>query len=60
MGFQVVRYKGLFGAEAYYRRIPFGSAVSKLFRALMLRFPVPQLTAFSQVLLQKPVVQGAA
>lgn len=54
LGYEVVEYRGLYGAEGYYSRIPFGEKISRWFTHVMLRHPSPHLTAFSMVLLRKP------
>lgn len=54
IGYEIITYDGLFGAEGYYRRLPFGVQVSKAVAKFLIRNPIPQLTAFSLILLRKP------
>jgi SAM-dependent methyltransferase len=57
IGYEVVSYKGFFGAMRYYERVPFGFKISKAVAEYLARNPVPAFTSFAQVLLRKPEVE---
>lgn len=55
IGYEVLQYEGLFGAEGYYDNLPLLKRISALATRLLVTRPNPHLTAFAAVLVRKPI-----
>ena len=53
LGYEIVEYKGLFGHEGYYRRIPPLLKLHRYMTQILLRHPSPYLTSYAYVILRK-------
>jgi 2-polyprenyl-3-methyl-5-hydroxy-6-metoxy-1,4-benzoquinol methylase len=54
IGFEIVEYKGFFGHEEYYKKIPWVQKWHKLLSNYLLRNPNPHFTSYAWVILRKP------
>lgn len=53
LNYNVLEYRGFFGLEGYYRKIPFMKYVDATATNFLIRHPLPYLTAYAYVLLKK-------
>lgn len=53
IGYEIVEYKGLYGHEGYYRRIPPILKLHRLISEYLLRHPNPHFTSYAFVILRK-------
>ncbi len=53
VGFEILEYKGFFGHEYYYQKIPPVSAMSRALTDVLIKHPNPYLTSFAYVVLRK-------
>jgi SAM-dependent methyltransferase len=54
IGYEIVEYKGFFGHEGYYRKVPLIEKLHKLISSYFLRHPNPHFTSYAWVILRKP------
>jgi SAM-dependent methyltransferase len=54
VGFDVVKYVGLFGTKSYYERIRPLQQLEDVLASWMVRHPLPAMTSYSYVVLQRP------
>jgi SAM-dependent methyltransferase len=53
IGYNIVLYKAFYG-HTYYTRIPIFRDLHRVYTQFLVKHPVPHLTSFAQVILQKP------
>lgn len=53
IGYEIIEYVGYFGHN-YYNKIPLLNKIEEVKSKLLLKFPVPSLTAYSHFILRKP------
>jgi len=53
LGYEVVAYKGFFGHEGYYEKIPVIKNVSAWISEFLTRYPLPVFTSYAYVILKK-------
>lgn len=53
LGYRILDYRGFFGHEEYYRKIPLLQRTSQRLSKLFLKHPIPQLTSYAYVILRK-------
>ena len=56
IGYEIVEYKGFFGHEEYYKKIPMLQQWHKLLSVYLLKNPNPHFTSYAWVVLRKPAV----
>ncbi len=54
IGYEVLEYKGLFGHDGYYQKIPPLQKLSKGVKRLLLKYPNPNFTSYALVVLRRP------
>lgn len=54
LGYAVMEYRGFFGHEGYYQKLPLLQKVSRQIAHCLLKHPVAHLTSYAYVVLKKP------
>ncbi|MGI0025065.1 MAG: hypothetical protein ACREA4_07970, partial [Nitrososphaera sp.] len=55
LGYSVMEYRGFFGHENYYQKLPFAQKISRKIASSLLRHPIAHLTSYAYVVLKKPI-----
>jgi SAM-dependent methyltransferase len=54
IGYEIVEYRGFFGHEGYYKKLPWLQKLHKFLSSYFLRHPNPHFTSYAWVILKKP------
>jgi hypothetical protein len=54
IGYEIVEYRGFFGHEGYYKKLPWLQKLHKFLSSYFLRDPNPHFTSYAWVVLKKP------
>lgn len=54
IGYEIVEYRGFFGHEGYYKKLPWVQKLHKFLSSYFLRHPSPHFTSYAWVILKKP------
>jgi 2-polyprenyl-3-methyl-5-hydroxy-6-metoxy-1,4-benzoquinol methylase len=54
LNYEIVEYRGFFGHEGYYNKLPLLKYMSALIADYLVQHPTPQLTSYAYVILRKP------